>query len=295
VWSYTRQQFSVVVPDPLEQANAGAAAWEYIGYLTGPQRSHILLALAGVGLVTALLLGRGQGRLLALWGLLVGLMATPYGPVFNPFRPDHMAIVLFLPGSLLLAGLWVDCGQGLAALASRIPWKPDLVRQVCAVFLPLCVGLGVSAWGIWETREIVNPVTVLAGPGDVAALRWVQDNTPADARFLINSTQWMTGIYRGVDGGYWLLPITGRFSVVPPAAFGWGSREDIQRIVDWDQRASALKTCDEGFWVLVREARLGYIYLRGGVGSLQPDGLTACPGVEPVYNTAGVSIYRLTP
>jgi len=295
VWSYTAQQFVVSVPNPLEQVNAGAAVWEYIVYLTGPQRSHILLALAGVGLLAALLWGKGPVRLVAFWGLGMALMATPYGPVFTPFRPDHLAIMLFLPASLLLAGGLADAGALLAAGVARMGWRPDLTGRVFAICLPLVVGAGISAWGVWETRDIINPVTVLAEPADLDALRWVKTNTPADARFFINSTSWLTGTYRGVDGGYWLLPITGRFSLVPPAAYGWGSRDEVLQITDWDHRAVSVKTCDEAFWSLVREARLGYVYLRAGVGSLQPDALTGCQGVEAVYSQAGVNIYRLAP
>jgi hypothetical protein len=304
VWGYTRQEFAVSLPDPLAQAGAGAAAWDYIVYLTGPQRSHILLALAGVGLLAALLPAldrasqrREKARVVALWGLTLAFMATPYGPVFNPFRPDHLAIVLFLPGSLLLAGLLVDCGEFLAARVGPLfpGWKPELPGWIFAVFLPLTVGAGISAWGVWETRDIVNPATVLTEPADLVALRWVQENTPADARFFINSTPWLSAIYRGVDGGYWLMPITGRFSLVPPAAFAWGKREDLLRIIQWDKRAAEVKTCDEAFWSLVREAQLGFVYLRNGTGSLQPDALAGCQGVDQIYSQAGVFIYRLAP
>ena len=324
VWSYTQSMFSVDIPNLLDPAMESAGVWEYLVTLTGPLRSHILLILAGAGLIAALLIG-GRIRWIGVWGVLLAFLATPFGPHFNPFRPDHLAIVLFLPGSLLLADLLVHTGDGLVVLvewgrsklrrrsesggpgldeaevssagypqAARTIPKIGMRSATLAAALPLLVGVGLAGWGIWETRDIINPVTVLAEPADVKALRWVQQQTPPDARFFINSTPWFSGIYRGVDGGYWLLPYTGRFSIVPPVAYAWGNREEVLRMLDWSKRASEVKECNETFWSLVRDANLTYAYLRQGVGSLQPDGLTACSGVIRVYAQDGVEIFRLS-
>ena len=314
VWSYTHSMFSVDVPNLLDPAMESAGVWEYLVFLTGPLRSHILLIFGGIGLIAALLIG-GRIRWIAVWGMLLAFLATPIGPRFNPFRPDHLAIVLFLPGSLLLADLLDHTGEGLAVLAewvrtqcrSRSETLPAetlaagasasgfswVVRMILASGLPLVVGVGLAGWGLWETRDILNPVTILVEPADVKALQWVEQQTPPDARFFINSTAWFSGSYRGVDGGYWLLPYTGRFSIVPPVAYAWGNSADVLRIVDWSKRASEVKTCDEAFWSLVDEAQLTYVYLRIGAGSLQPEGLAACPGLIPVYAQGGVEIYQL--
>ena len=337
VWSYTQSMFSVDIANPLDPAVTSAGAWEYLVSLTGPYRSHVLIALAAAGLVVTLVWSGGMRRA-ALWGLLVAFLATPLGPRFNPFRPDHLAIVLFLPGSLTLANLLVQFGaqvEGLAAWAwaswkqrtapllsaqpdadstvavdvgesesaepagalqasdASVPQLPGAWQLGLSLALPALIGLGLAAWGIWDTRDIVNSVTVIANAADVKALRWVAQNTPADARFFINSTVWMGQTYRGEDGGYWLLPYTGRFSVVPPAAYGWGTREDVLQVIEWDRRASEVKSCDEAFWSLAADARLGYAYLREGVGSLQPSALEDCSGAERLYQADGVSIYRL--
>jgi hypothetical protein len=105
----------------------------------------------------------------------------------------------------------------------------------------------------------------------------------------------MTGIYRGTDGGYWLLTLSGRFAVVPPAAVEWGDPQDFKRLTGWAGRASQVKACDDDFWSLVRDAQLDYAYLRQGVGSLQPAVLDSCQGVERLYSQSGVNIYHLVP
>jgi cell shape-determining protein MreD len=40
----------------------------------------------------------------ALWSLALAALAMPWGVALRPFRPDHFAIVLFLPVALLGAG-----------------------------------------------------------------------------------------------------------------------------------------------------------------------------------------------
>jgi hypothetical protein len=310
VWSYTHQMFSVQVPDPFSATSDAAGLWEYIIFLTGPQRSHILLILAGVGLLVGLI--HGRARLMAVWALLLAFLSTPYGPRFQPFRPDLLAICLFLPGSLLLAELIIWLGeqagrlqtlfQTLIARRTTLPTNdlppagvPSIRRPMAALLLPALIGLGLAGWGIWETRDIVNPVTVLAQPADLAAMDWVNQNTPADARFFINSIQWFPGSFRGTDGGYWLLTLTGRFGVVPPAAYGWGPPDEVLRFTDWARRASLVTACDSSFWSLVHDAGLNYVYLHQGAGSLQPAAMTSCQGAETVYDQEGVSIYRLSP
>jgi hypothetical protein len=321
VWSYTRQMFSVQVPDPSDTAKVNDV-WNYVTYLTGPQRSHILLALAGVGLLLGLI--HGRARMIAIWGLLVAFLTTPYGPRFEPFRPDHLAIVLFLPGSLLLAELLVSIGElldfvrrvlrsphkiqkfapaspipvGEAGLDDSYPPPPGRewgwVDKWLPIWLPLMIGIGISGWGLWETRNIINPVTVLAQPADLDALHWVEQNTPTTARFFINGTPWMGPQYRGVDGGFWLQPLTGRFSVIPPIAYGWGAQADVLRFLDWSKRVGEVTTCDDKFWSLVSDAQLDYIYLRSDVGNLQPPALEGCERIEKIFDQDGVLIYHLT-
>ena len=295
VWNYSQQMFAIQVPNPLDPTLTNPSTWEYIVFLTGPERSHILLIAAGVGLLLGLI--QGRARLIAVWGLLVAILATPFGPRFDPFRPDHLAIVLFLPGSLLLAELVVTAGEGLAALIGR--FKESLgsmrVKTLFATVLPLVIGAGLSLWGIWQTRDIVNPVTVLANSSDVKALNWINENMLPDARFFINATPWQGQIYRGTDGGFWIMPITGRFTVAPPVAFGFGNSEDVQRFLGWSKRASEITQCDQDFWSLVKDANLDSAYIHDGAGNLQRQALESCRGVDKIYDREGVSIYKLTP
>ncbi len=286
VWDYTHRFASVTLGDPFDPSRAQTIkdTLNYILYLVGPTRGYVLLGLAGIGLILAFL--RPRLRLLAAWSLFMAFESTPYAPQFSPFRPDLIAIVLFLPASLLVVELLSSLYSWLNQL--RFKYAADL-----AWYVPLLLAVGLLAWGAVQTRNIVNPVTVFTTQADVTALDWIEKNTPAAARFFINGVPWQGSLYRGVDGGYWIMPETGRFTVVPPVAIAMGSAQDIALYEGWAQRASSITGCDQNFWSLVNETNLDYIYLSQGTGSLKPQALAGCGGISQVYAQEGVSIYRI--
>ncbi|MHB1448181.1 MAG: DUF6541 family protein [Bellilinea sp.] len=282
VWQQSSTQAALSLVSPLDSSQTGY--WDYILYLLGPVHNAVWLAVAGVGLVWALL--RKSARPLPVWGLLLALLTLPWGLRLAPFRPDHMAIVLFLPASLLAA----DLVFSLVELAGRLSWIWLKRVTQAAVILAALAGLG---WGGWQTRDILNPSTVFITQADLDALNWVRENTPPEARFMINTTGWMENIYRGVDGGYWLLSYTGRQAILPPVMYTYAASQFIAQTEEWANQSSKLTTCDAVFWKLVNEFDASYLYLRLGQGSLQPGALVNCPQLVNVYRRGGVSIYEI--
>jgi len=276
-------QAAVRLVSPLDASQMGYL--QYILSLAGPLHNHVLFILAAAGAGYALL--EERARPLALWGFLLALLMLPWGVRLGPFRPDHMAIVLFLPAALCLAHGLVGGAEVLYARFTRPEWRRGVVA------LALGAALGLLGWGAWQTRNVTNPVTQLVTPADVQALDWVRANLPAEARFLINVVPWQGSTYRGVDGGYWLIPYAGRQSLLPPVIYAWGPAQEVARINRWAEQAAQLKTCDAAFWALVDEAGLNYIYVREGQGSLTPQALNQCQGVVPVYRRDGVYIYAV--
>lgn len=256
----------------------------YILYLLGPVHNTVWLVAGALGMFWAL--QRKPARPLAAWGLLLALLTLPWGLRLSPFRPDHMAIVLFLPAALLAADFIIS----LTDLAANIPtgWLRHIPRSL--ILLTSLTGL---IWSAWQTRNILNPNTIFTVQADVAALKWVRANTSPDARFIINTTAWMGRTYRGVDGGYWLLPYTGRQTILPPVLYTYANQTFIQQVERWGQQISRLTTCDADFWRLVREFNAGYLYIRTGQGSLQPAGLAGCSDLVNVYRQGGVFIYEI--
>lgn len=282
IWQQSGSQAALRVVTPLDSSQLSYG--EYILYLIGPRHNEIILGLAGVGLIAALF--KRPARLLAGWALLLALLALPWGLRLDPIRPDHMAIVLFLPAALLIGEL-VASGLSLSARLHLAWLRLALQAALIAAVLAL------TGWGAWSTRDVINPVTVFTDAADVAAIRWVDQNTPKDARFMINTTLWMGSTYRGVDGGYWLLPAAGRETLLPPVFYVYGSKEYVGEITRWAERASRLSACDEQLWSLIEEARADFLYLHEGRGALQPGALANCPGLVPVYRRDGVYIYEI--
>jgi len=281
-WQQLGSQATVGVVSPLDSGQAGY--FDYILYLLGPTHNVVWLLIAAAGLLWALL--RKPASLLAWWGLLLSLLTLPWGLRLGPWRPDHMAIVLFLPASLLAADLVFI----LVAWVGRLRWAWPK-RLVQAVIL-LAVGAGMI-WSAWQTRSILNPDTVFIDPADLDALNWVRETTPPDARFIINTTPWMGSMYRGIDGGYWLLPYAGRQTILPPVMYTYAEPEYVAQVEQRAEKTSELTSCDAGFWTLVEDFKANYVYVRGDRGSMRSDALASCAQLVNVYRQGGVSIYEI--
>jgi hypothetical protein len=254
----------------------------YIWKLLGPVRNHLLL---GAGLLAALaaLFRRGPLRILTVWGLILGLQTLPWGLRIEPFRPDHLAIMLFLPAAILAADGFVLLADGLNRIAPLLHPRFFFAGAASA----LCV------IGLWQTRDIVSGATVFAGADDREAVLWAGANTPADAVFLINTTPWQAGLYRGVDGGWWLPALAGRRTILPPMLYSFSDREFIDRTNALAAEVSGLQGCSTAFWRIVREQGVTHLFIKEGIGSLQPKDLEFCRGVEEIFRTGSVRIYRI--
>ncbi len=280
VFRYSRGIISTEIQLPASGA-LNADNWDYFWNLVGPLTGYVVLALAALGLVWALT--RARTRPLAIWGLLVALLSVPLGLVLGPFRSDHFTLALFLPAVCLAACQLVWAGDWLRSRLSRKALGTAALLLVCA---------GLLGWGGWLNREPVNGSTILANESDLAALEWIEDHLPPDARFFINTTGWGYGLYRGMDGGAWILPYTGRWTLAPTIFYTFsGDEAAYSRWIDWSKRASGMNGCTEEFRSLAAEAELNYLYLREGVGSLQAYALRDCAEARQLYSNAGVSIW----
>ncbi len=280
VFRYARGVVGTEIRLPVSAA-LSADDWAYFWNLVGPLTGYIVLGLAFGGLVWALT--RARARPLAIWSLLVALLALPLGLVLGPFRSDHFTLALFLPAACLAACLLVWAGDWVRARLPRKAWGTAAVLLVCAALL---------GGGAWLNREPLNASTVLADENDLAALEWIDEHLPSDARFFINTTGWGYGLYRGMDGGAWVLPYTGRWTLAPTIFYTFGGEEQTYKSwIDWNQRASGMNSCTEDLRALMKDAGLNYLYLREGVGSLRANALRGCPEAKQLYSAGGVSIW----
>jgi hypothetical protein len=257
---------------------------EYIWMLLRPLRNYLLV---GSGLLAAIaaLFRRGPLRLFAVWGLVMGVETLPWGLRIAPFRPDHLAIVLFLPASILAA-------SGLITLADYLNRRAPALR---AGFFFGGLALAGCLVGVWQTSRIVNSATVFTASDDREAVLWAAQNTPADSVFLINVVPWQSGLYRGVDGGWWLEGMAGRRTLLPPMLYSFGPQDYIDTVDGLAATVSTLTGCTGEFWPVVLGEGVTHLYIKEGVGSLQPGGLEGCAGIAEIYRIGKVRIYRVVP
>ena len=145
--------------------------------------------------------------------LLAGLFLTLIPPAFPVLdRPlTEMAL------SLLLAFVG---GLGL----SRLPHKWLMPLLTAAVL--------VHAWLNYSFAP--SPCCQLAGRDDLAAMDWIEQNTPPDARILIASADYSLGQATlrgaGTDAGLWVTPLTGRVTPALPYSSDFSQAQVHQRL-----------------------------------------------------------------
>ena len=294
IWQYSRGAFRVTsVIDAVDvQAMANQEYIKYLGYLIGPaQRGFFLMGLGVLGLLLAGFHKKSRGHPESIqagwslpgWTLLLIGLTLPWGLRLGPFRPDHYAIVLFLPAAVSGAHLLISAAQAAARVfrSQAAGWAAGGL----AVLLLL-------SWGMKETAEVINPVTILATQADRAALNWIRQNTPPEARFFINTAGWQGSTLRGADGGAWITTYTGRWALVPAVIYSWGGLVYSQQVGDFASRAQGITTCSDELTSLLKDANLSYLYLRQGSGALQAAALAHCPNFKRVYAQYGVTIIQ---
>jgi hypothetical protein len=137
-----------------------------------------------------------------------------------------------------------------------------------------------SGWGAWNLRTIINPVTVFVHADDMAALEWVRENTPPDARFLINATGWLPAVDRGVDGGWWLMPLTGRWTSTPPVLYVHGPPDYVEQVQARSKQIASFEPGQEQqLYALMRREGITHIYIRDYYTNL--NGARVSPPIMP--------------
>ncbi|MEJ2210413.1 MAG: hypothetical protein P8129_15450 [Anaerolineae bacterium] len=150
--------------------------------------------------------------LLALWWLVLLIVTNPAWfslPGTGIISNFALFIAAYLPAAVatgyLAAGLLDAAGQR---------------RAISALAVPLVLGLGL--WGASQRMGDLDPgAYALATRPDLRAADWIDDNTPPESRFLINSFFAYGGTSPvGADGGWWLPLLAGRQVTVPPLTYG---------------------------------------------------------------------------
>lgn len=171
-------------------AGAGGALW------TGLRARKALFLSAGWFLAQAALIALQSpwlGFALASYANLLLALPLPLailaGCLLAELLPDHESDAQEKPG-----------GRGPTVIQA-IGWKR---LWSAAALIALAAAGGLSQTGI------LNPTTLLYGPGDDQAAAWIRANLPPGAHFLVNSRAWSGAKIVPADGGGWIAIMTGR-------------------------------------------------------------------------------------
>jgi hypothetical protein len=223
--------------------------------------------------------------LLALWVAISALLLLSNRLGLPSMRFVHInagIITLFVPLSLAVGGVtaW------LLGLVTR-PRTAQLLAGVAALVITL--------WGASGMNAIINPATILATPADRAALVWLRDNTPADARFAVNVWPWMSGAYAGSDGGYWISLLTDRATIMPPVLYGSAlpATTTMQMNETLARLAAAVDLDDPSLRATLAQQGVTHLYIGTGRGTIRAEAIDGKAYAQLLYRREGVSIYRL--
>ncbi len=282
-WYYRIFVYSSAASRPVfrvMEAETLKKGWDYLYYLVGPISGYVLIGLGLIGLIWSIF--KTKKAHFQVWAIIVLFFALPTGLRLMNFRYDYFALVVFIP-------IAITSAFGIVLLFSKL-----VKRSGIATFMILLAGLALGVSGGWQNKRAINTETILVTQADIDALEWIKSHTPQDARFFVNTTNWGYGVYRGVDGGGWILPMTGRWSLAPTIFYPFGEDLLINELwIDWSLRASRVNACDVGFWELVQEAELNYLYMRQGTTGIQAQNLVTCDGLDKLYDNQEVSIWLI--
>jgi hypothetical protein len=256
-----------------------------------------MLAVIGVGALFSLVHKRTLAFFIGVWVGVLFLLANP-DLLRLPGKGviDNFAVLisLYIPASIII-------GFGVVSV-SRFGQR---YWQGASYVVGLLV-FGVSLWAARVHVEMVDPVDfMLVTPADERAMTWIKNNTPSDARFLINGTFVYGGSgVVGTDAGWWIPLLAGRENTIPPLTYV----SETPLLPDYPRQVHRLMAqiqasdlaASEGL-ALMKRSGVTHIYIGQREGAVwNPDApllsaetLLAAPYYEPVYHEDQVWVFRV--
>src|SRR5690606_6528884 len=151
--------------------------------------------------------------LVALWWFLVLLAANPqwvYLPGEGTLTNFAVFIAAYIPVAILVGG-----SVGWIADDGHLACRPWLGAALFA--LAMVIGVAGARARMGDLRVDLH---ALVTRPDLRAAAWIREQTPEDARFLVNSFFAYGGSsIVGSDGGWWLPLLAGRQTTLPPLTY----------------------------------------------------------------------------
>jgi hypothetical protein len=270
-----------------------------------------LFVWAGMALAAAWGLWRREkaaALTITWWGLIV-LATNPNWiglPGAGSISNFAVAIAAYIPAGLLIGAAtgWAvqRFNPGSEGL-SRTDAGPHPNRIIeSGLFLGVCV---LGLWGArQEIRYIHIPQHSLVTHADLRAASWIQENIPAEARFLVNSFFAYSGsAVVGSDAGWWLPLLAHRQTTLPPLSYGlepepWpGYRSYISDLTAVLQEKGPIHPDS---LAKLQERGVSHVYIgqqqgrvnSSGAYAFQPEELLSSEYYQPIYHQDRVWVFE---
>jgi hypothetical protein len=229
---------------------------------------------------------------LSIVGLLIGLARR------------HWPAVLFAVWALLMVLLVTPQTLGLPGAG-----VVEQFTTYLALYVPL---LPLAGYALASAQEWLAHAMLTAG--DEQAMQWIRDNTPADARFVVNTFPGYAGtLIAGTDGGWWITQLADRWTNLPPMTYGsekW-ARDDFYALTNGFVASLRGKALTDIAPVTVnlasaenvqrlRDAGITHVYIGANAtpgpdvaDRIDADALRNSDAFRLIYDQAGVQIFEL--
>jgi len=163
--------------------------------------------------------------------------------------------------------------------------------------------------GLWNVRQRLGDMQVVSSAlvtrPDIRAAEWIQENTPQNARFLVNSFfAYGDTLIVGSDGGWWLPLLAERQTTLPPLTYGSEQGPRADYILWVDTLTSEIQNkgiTHPDMLALLRERGVTYVYVGQRQGRvnydgpyvLNPDKLLSSPFFRLIYHQDRVWIFEV--
>jgi hypothetical protein len=256
-----------------------------------------LLVAALAALVWSLLRRRWTVAAVGLW--VLGLASLVAGqlirfPASNYMQNFAIVIFLYIPLGLLVGWL---IGQVADPLGR---WGKQWALALAVIAL--------AGWAAVGQMRIVEPRHIMVTHPDTRAMAWIEQNSPPQARFLVEGFRIYGGSSAvGADAGWWIPVLAGRQNTMPPqyallteapAEPGYTRRVvDLVTTLETESLASA-----DAIQVLC-QWDITHVYVGQGQGEVgagavqlfSPEELSTSPAYAQVYHQDRVSVFALDP
>ncbi len=253
--------------------------WSYLTF--GWERGWY--ALAAAGLLWALWRRKRVILLVAVWVILVFLLINARAHYL--INNDTWLISLFVPISICIG--W-----------SLDDFYSVLERRTVTRLLGLCALTAAAIWcGLFGLRQgagVVNDETVLVRKDDLTLIQEAATLLPAEALVAVNGWQWLgENNWAGSDGAYWLLPLTGLQTTMPPIGYGL-EVENRSLVNEFNRDLSEMDQWDSAETLeLLRHRGVTHMMIGEQGGMLRPEAFVNSPHYHLLLSNGAAWLFEL--